>query len=225
MLVHGGGWGSGDKYKDMLPVFEPLTKGGFLWVSVNYRLAPRDRWPACLDDVKAAVRWVKSHAAEYRGDPKRVAILGHSAGGQLAFMTAATGGEAEGVQAVVGIAPVTDALQDLEARGGFSKAMQDLLDHPKEVGGEPGLALLRSVSPINFVHAGMAPVLILHGTGDKTVPLAQSTAMRDKLEKLKVPCELVTIEGAPHNFAQWPQRPVDYREALVGWLKKTLGAK
>src|SRR5579862_4077015 len=63
IVVHGGGWGRGDKEGkgDIEPVFQPLTDANFMWFSIDYRLAPQDRWPACLDDVQTAIRWVKAH--------------------------------------------------------------------------------------------------------------------------------------------------------------------
>src|SRR5690348_13571078 len=64
IIIHGGGWGSGDKATDIMPLFQPLTDAKFTWFSINYRLAPAHRWPACLEDVNAAIAWVKAHAAE-----------------------------------------------------------------------------------------------------------------------------------------------------------------
>ena len=87
VLVHGGGWIGGDK-QDMAFLAKPLTEAGFTCFSVGYRLAPAHRWPACLSDVGAAVCWVKDHAQDYKGDPKRIALLGYSAGGHLACMAA-----------------------------------------------------------------------------------------------------------------------------------------
>ncbi|HET7535264.1 MAG TPA: alpha/beta hydrolase, partial [Candidatus Didemnitutus sp.] len=94
ILVHGGGWSSGDKAgsdkpgngADITPWFAPLTTAKFTWFSINYRTAPEHRWPACFEDVQTAIRWVKAHAKEFKGDPNRIAILGHSAGGHLACL-------------------------------------------------------------------------------------------------------------------------------------------
>src|SRR5258708_2167758 len=75
ILVHGGGWRNGNKRVYITPLFEPLTKAGFVWFTINYRLAPAHRWPACAEDVAAAVKWVKAHAIEYKVDPKRIALI------------------------------------------------------------------------------------------------------------------------------------------------------
>ena len=84
IVVHGGGWEAGDKNTYVPPLFPPLIRGGFAWFTINYRLSPRFPHPAALDDVNAAIVWVKRHASTYKVDPARIAIGGASAGGGLA---------------------------------------------------------------------------------------------------------------------------------------------
>ncbi len=72
ILIHGGGWGGGDKSVVYVPPTEPFTEAKFVWFSIDYRLAPKHHWPACIDDVRTAIRWVKEHAAEFKGDPNRI---------------------------------------------------------------------------------------------------------------------------------------------------------
>jgi acetyl esterase/lipase len=222
IIIHGGGWGSGDKQTDITPLFQPLTHAGFIWFSINYRLAPAHRWPACLEDVRTAVRWVKARAGDYKGDPNRVALIGYSAGGQLAFMTALTTPDIR-VQAVVGLAPPTDFEQDLPQRGGLSKALQDLLGRPNEVSPE-SLVVIRGIGPIHHVKPGLPPFLIVHGSADKSVPIEQSIRFREKLRSAGVPCELVTIEGAPHRLAEWSTFDAGYVDRIVGWLRSQLSS-
>src|SRR6185436_5862485 len=121
-----------------------------------YRLAPKHRWPACLEDVQTAIRWVKAHAADYQGDARRIALFGHSSGGHLVCLASTRTDESTRVQAVVGFAPVTDFEVPLARRGGLGKGLQDLLNRPNEITPE-ALALARDMSPINHVHAGMPP--------------------------------------------------------------------
>ncbi len=232
ILVHGGGWGSGDKSgsdkpgngADITPWFEPLTQAKYVWFSINYRLAPKHRWPACFEDLQTAVRWVKAHAGEYKGDGRRIALFGHSAGGHLVTMLATQSKEDTRVQAVVGFAPVTDHEQDLAARGGLSTALQQLLGRPKEINPE-ALHALRAISPINRVRAGMPPVLLLHGDADKTVPLAQSVSFQKRLRASGVACELIILKGAPHALLPWAKIDPGYPKAMLTWLAKTLGEK
>jgi len=224
IIVHGGGWGSGDKATDITPLFQPLTDAKVTWFSINYRLAPAYRWPACLEDVNTAIAWVKAHADDYKGDPNRVALIGYSAGGQLAFRATQLAQPASRVQAVVGIAPPTDFEQDLAQRGGLSKALQDLLNRPKEVD-ETSLKLIREIGPIHHIQRDLPPFLILQGTADKTVPLVQSQNFVAKLKDAGVPAQLTTVEGAPHRFTEWQKFDPTYSAKLVDWLKTTLALR
>lgn len=92
--VHGGGWVTGRKSQQALPLMYSLAAAGWLCVSVNYRLSPRARWPDHLVDLKRALAWVKREVGAYGGDPDRVLITGGSAGGHLAAMAALTAGQA-----------------------------------------------------------------------------------------------------------------------------------
>ncbi|MBN1763651.1 MAG: alpha/beta hydrolase fold domain-containing protein [Sedimentisphaerales bacterium] len=217
IMVHGGGWVGGDK-NDMSLLYEPLSQAGFTWFSINYRLAPQHRWPACLDDVQSAVRWIKAHASDYKGDSKRIALLGYSAGGHLVCMTAIR----EPVQAVVGIAPPTDHLADSVRRGGLSECMQKLLHRPRAIDKE-ARDLLQKISPINDITSNLPPFLLVHGTTDQSVLYSQSINFREKLSENDVPCELITIEGAPHRISEWTKYEPGYQAKIVDWLSKTIG--
>jgi alpha-L-fucosidase 2 len=231
ILVHGGGWSGGDKRgadkpgsgADISPWFDPLTAAHFTWFSINYRLAPRNRWPACFEDVQTAIRWVKAHAAEFKGDPARVALFGHSAGGHLVCLAATQAAPDTRVQAVVGFAPVTDFEYELPARGGLSPSLQDLFGQPKGVN-PASLALLRETAPINHVTPELPPFLLLHGDADKTVPLQESINFQAKLKASGVPCDLMVIPGAPHRFTEWVKFDPDYPGRMIAWLRRTLGA-
>jgi acetyl esterase/lipase len=229
ILVHGGGWSAGDKRgtdkpgssADISPWFAPLTAAQFTWFSINYRLAPTHRWPACFEDVQTAIRWVKAHAAEYRGDPRRIALFGHSAGGHLVCLAAVLAQEDTRVQAVVGFAPVTDFEQELPMRGGLSTSLQALHGRPKEVTPE-ALALLRETSPLTHVKPGLPPFLLLHGDADKTVPYQQSLNFQGRLKANGVTCDLITIPGAPHRLTEWSQFDPTYSDRMIAWLRKVL---
>jgi alpha-L-fucosidase 2 len=231
ILVHGGGWNGGDKAgsdkpgngADITPWFAPLTAANYTWFSINYRLAPKHPWPACFEDVQTAIRWVKAHAAEFKGDPHRIALFGHSAGGQLVALAATLADESTRVQAVVGYAPVTDFESELPRRGGLSTSLQDLHHRPKEITPET-LALLRDTAPINHIKPGLPPFLILHGDADKTVLLEQSLAFRQKLRTAGVTCDLITIPGASHGLLKWSEFAPDYAGRMVAWLDTALAA-
>jgi alpha-L-fucosidase 2 len=229
ILVHGGGWNSGDKANvgsegkgaDVTPWFAPLTAAKFTWFSINYRMAPAHRWPACFDDVQTAIRWVKAHAKEFKGDPTRIAIFGHSAGGHLATLAGTLGEGDTRVQAVVGYAAVTDFIYELPTRGGLGKALQDLHNQPKEPN-EQSLAILRETAALNHVKPGLPPFLLLHGDADKTVPYQTSVNFQAKLRASGVMCDLITIPGAGHGLLNWNQFSADYQAQLIAWLDKNL---
>lgn len=234
IMVHGGGWSSGDKSgaekpgsgADITPWFGPLEQAGFLAVSINYRLAPANRWPVCLDDTRTAVEWVRAHVAEYGGDPARMALIGHSAGGHLALLAAMPeAGKLPPVAAVVGCAAVSDLVSDMVRRGGPSVSMQNLFALPADtkVDDPEMVSRLVAVSPVSLVQAAYPPTLLMHGDADKTVPIGQSTAYKARLEELGVRCDLVVIGGAGHRLTEWANQKADWTLVLTDWLKARLG--
>jgi pectin methylesterase-like acyl-CoA thioesterase len=231
ILVHGGGWSGGDKSgsdkpgngADVSPWFAPLTAAKFTWFSINYRLAPEHRWPACFEDVQTAIRWVRAHAAEFKGDPSRIVLFGHSAGGQLVCLSAALAGEDTRVQAVVGFAPVTNFEQDLAARGGLSKSLQQLHGRPQEITDE-ALAILRETSPLNRVKAGAPHFLLVHGTADKSVPFQQSLDFQAKIRANGSTCDLLEIKDAGHGLLTMAKADPGFMEKTIEWVRKALSS-
>ena len=231
ILVHGGGWSGGDKAgadkpgsgADITPWFEPLAAAGFLSVSINYRLAPAHPWPACLDDVRAAVAWVRSHAHEFGGDAERLAIVGHSAGGHLALLAASPGPDGVApVRAVVGCAAVNDLVADTRRRGGPSSSLQALFGIGSDTTPEV-LERLAAVSPIHHLRSGYPPTLLIHGDADKTVPLDQSLDWRERARGFGVDCELLVLPGAGHRLTEWTAKEPAWTGRWTDWLRSKLG--
>lgn len=224
ITVHGGGWGSVDRKTDFPPVLEALTLGGYIYVSMDYRLNPKYHWPAFCEDVDDAVAWMKAHVAEYGGDPDRMAILGYSAGGQLAFRTAVLDQPPHQLRALIGLAPATDFLEDLGRRGGPNQWMRQVMGCPDDEPLEKILLKMYERSPINLLHEGMPPILILQGTEDRTVPLQKSLNIQRKIEEnhWRVPCEIYRIEGAPHRQTEWDKFDLGYKKKLLDWLGEHL---
>jgi alpha-L-fucosidase 2 len=223
IIVHGGGWSSGDKAKDIIPLFAPLSHAHFTWFSINYRLAPKDQWPACFDDVQTAIRWVKAHAAEYKGDPNRLVLIGYSAGGHLICQAVVTAKDDTRVQAAIGLAPPTDLVADTQRRGGISPSLSKVLGCPVGPPNAATLAILHDLSPINYVKAGLPPFLLIHGTADQSVPYSQSINFQARLKQAGVPCQLITIQGAPHNIGTWEKLDPQYINKMIAWIQQTLG--
>jgi alpha-L-fucosidase 2 len=226
IAVHGGGWCAGDKSGtgDFAPVLKALTANRFTWFSIDYRLAPTNHWPACLDDVQTAIRWVKAHAAEYKGDPNRIALLGYSAGGHLVCLAATLAKEGTRVQAVVGLAPPTDLVADAERRGGVGRwpSMRDLLGRSSM--NSETVKLLQQMSPINYVKPGLPPFLLMQGDSDDTVPPPFTRKFAVELQRNGVPCRLYFLEGPGHRLADWEKFDPTYQQKLVDWLNQTLGS-
>ena len=224
IYVHGGGWTGGDKANpDDAPILNLLNKAGFVWFSVNYRLAPEHPWPACQNDVQTAIGWVKANASKYKGDPSRIALIGYSAGGQLATYAATVVDESIAVQAVIGCAALTDFVQELPKRGNIlGRAQRGLLNRPQELTME-SLGMLKALSPINYVRAGMPPFLLVHGDADQSVPYEQSLLFQAKLRTNGVRCDLITLPDAPHRLTKWKKHLPTYDDQIIGWLQEILG--
>jgi len=222
ILVHGGGFINGTKQHYITPLFEPLSKAGFTWFTIDYRLAPTHRWPACADDVTAAVRWVHDHAAEYKVDPQRIALIGESAGGHLvSWVGSQNEKEKLGLAAVVPIyAPHDFEMQVKHHNNQLSKSFTGLFD-VTELNDDTWVKLKRA-SVTTDLPSKLPPYLLIHGTKDLQVPYEQSIRFQKLMQEKGNTCDLITIEGGGHGMGGWNKLNSDYREQLVAWLKKTL---
>jgi polygalacturonase/alpha-beta hydrolase superfamily lysophospholipase len=222
IIVHGGGWMNGDKRHDISELFESLDRANFTWFSIDYRLAPENRWPACFDDVQTAIRWVKQHAVEFKGDPGRIALIGYSAGGHLATLAGTDTGADTRVQAVVGLAPPADLVVDNERRGGLTISMQSLFGFATTNIDDSVCAVLKQNSPITYIKPGLPPFLLVQGDADKTVPYPQTLDFEAKLQAAGVSCDLLTITNAQHKILDWDKFDPAWQEKVVTWLKQHL---
>jgi pectinesterase len=223
ILVHGGGWSSGDKAGDIAAAFAPIG-ANFSWFTINYRLAPENRWPAGFDDMQTAIRWVKKHATEFKGDPNCIALIGYSAGGLLTLLSGTLDEKDARVQAVVGLAPPADVFGDATRRG-LDKwpAMKNLLGADSL--DEKTLALMKKISPVNQVKPGLPPFLLIQGDADQSVPYNFTVDFAAKLKAAKVPCTFITITNAGHRIADWPKLAPDFQPKWRAWLEENLAAK
>lgn len=206
VAIHGGGWRAGNK-SNMRPFLLELAKRGYVAISPQYRFAPQDRFPAQVHDVKASVRWLRSHASEYKVNPDKLGAMGVSAGGHLALMLGVTGPDdgLEGdvpkdapssrVQAVVNIVGPSDLLaKDLpEVSKGILKEF---------LGGtvEEKQAEATKASPLTYVSKDDPPVLTFQGTKDELVPYTQAVLLAEAQTKNGVPGRVEILVGAGHGF-------------------------
>src|SRR5262245_41173602 len=133
VIVHGGGFVRGDKQSYVKPLFPILSEAGFAWFTINYRLAPGNRFPDPIHDVEDAVRWVMKHAKEYKVDPKRVALTGESAGGHFVSYIATTSATQLGLRTVIPIYAPHDFLGRSKQTGRVSEGVQALLNIGQEL--------------------------------------------------------------------------------------------
>ena len=225
IIVHGGGWVGGDREFNVQPLFQPLADAGFAWFSISYRLATDvSQFGAGISDVQEAIRFVKAHAADYHIDPDKIALVGESAGGQLAAMAVLRGGRDTCVRAVVALYTPSDLVSLISDSAYIPASVRN------SVRGMPWeslvLARLAQLSPINNVHAGMPPFLFIHGTADSLVPFAQSREMCNRMHQAGASCELYPVEGGGHGIQWWESSPklaTAYKRKMIEWLRHELG--
>jgi len=217
--IHGGGFRFGDKRMVPDGVSRALLEAGFAVASVDYRLSGEACFPAAVQDVKAAVRFLRAQADGYRLDAGRIAAFGQSAGGNLAAMLGTSGGEAQfddpalghtgvtsRVQAVVDWFGPTDFLQMAEQakaqgiRGGQKYEEADSFE--SRYLGAPIREVpdrTRQANPVAYVDRDDPPFLIQHGADDPLVPVAQSQLLAEALEAAGCRVQFVCLPGAGHG--------------------------
>jgi acetyl esterase/lipase len=224
VYIHGGAWRTGNRRSGMRYLL-PLARAGYIGISIDYRLTQQARFPAQIHDVKAAVRWVRAHIADYGGDPQRIAIAGSSAGAQLALLLGLSGGE-PALEGAVGneldesstVSAIVDWFGPSDLRYADEQLdsweqliMQELLGGlPTEV---PELAAL--ASPITHVDSADPPVLIIHGTADETVPVELSQKLYAALQAAGVEAEYVEIPEGGHGFFRYTEPDQDELNAMM----------
>ena len=213
IVVHGGGWVAGDRRWNVEPLFAPLIEAGVACLSISYRLATQVAMlGAAVEDVEMAIRYAKAHAADFRIDAGRVALLAESAGGQLAAMAILR--KPEAVKAAVLLYTPMD-LERLARTSG-------LIPEPLRVAAQGAprvLAHLRELSPIHHVRGGMPPFLLIHGTADPLVPFEQSREMCKAVRRTGSRCDLLAVNGGAHGLRRWESAGMTgYKRLMVRWL-------
>lgn len=228
VFVHGGGWRAGVR-ANFAPMAICMAERGYAAVTVSYRLSPEAPYPAAIHDVKAVVRWVRAHAADYGIDAGRIAIAGGSAGGQIAALTGVTNGEARfdpdatpgavssRVQAIVNIDGLSDFTSE-EAR----RYEDDPAKQPSAAGAWFGgryaekAALWRDASPLFHVGPDAPPMLFIV-SAQRRFSLGREE-MVARLDTLGVPHGVVAVPDTPHSFwlfDPWLAPTVDATDAFL----------
>lgn len=213
--VHGGAFRIGSK-NDHVPM--DYFEAGFAVASLNYRLSQHALFPAQIEDVKAAVRWLRANAEAYNLDPERFGAWGESAGGHLVAMLGTTGhidtfdvgqnlGVSSRVQAVADHFGPTDFLQ-MDAQRLPEGMIHDTPDSPESqlVGGpiQENKASVARANPITYITQDVPPFLIIHGDSDPLVPYQQSVLLNNALVRVAAPVWFYTVIAEGHGQFQDP---------------------
>jgi len=221
VCIHGGGWYQGQR-QDMDFMTELLSRRGYVAATVSYRLVPNARFPAQIEDCKAAVRWLRSNSGKYRINPDRIGAIGPSAGGHLACLLGVTdkkhglegsGGNPEHssrVQAVVSFFGRTKFEKKT-----WSKELEEKIFVPL-IGAsfDDKPELYKRISPITYVSRTSPPFLFVHGAEDKLVPLQDSTDMAEKLQAAGVSAKVVIVEGVGHGWWEGEKQTKSIEQAV-----------
>jgi acetyl esterase/lipase len=199
-----------------------VVAAGYTLFTVNHRATPRFKYPAPLEDVQRAVRFVRFHASKYGISPDKIGGLGGSSGGHLVSMLGMLDGDADSksdseidrLSSKIQAAVVRVPPADFSSFGG-SGSIGLLLDARLREGMDPSTTEMRiaiEASPVSHASADDPPFLLIHGDADETVPFSQSEKLRDSLKNVGVKAELVRIKGAGHG----PGMPGAEEDARIG---------
>lgn len=228
LYVHGGGWMNSDSrhlgaVADFPALAARLAGEGFVVASVEYRHALEAKFPAQIQDVRAALRFLKGNAGRYGIDPARVGVIGGSAGGHLAGLLALSCGDrgldaagttapagSECVQAFVGWYGVYDVAT---LAAGRPRRQDDAIERLLGCTGPCSAESIAAVSPVTYLDRNDPPSLLVHGEEDKTVPVSQSRELEARMKAAGVPVSTVYIPAVDHSFIG--QTPADTRAATL----------
>jgi acetyl esterase/lipase len=209
MYIHGGGWMGGHTrhsgaLADFPKVLAALAAEGFTVASLEYRLSGEARFPAQLQDANAALRFLAVHAGEYRIDPKRIGLWGGSAGGHLAALTglACRNAGLDPKAGQDGCASAVVTWYGVYDFGGMTATSDGNAAGARLLGcdGACPADKIAAVSPVTYVTSRAPAFLLIHGEGDKVVPVAQSRLGEAALRKAGAAVESIYIPGVDHSF-------------------------
>lgn len=223
VIIHGGGWSGGEKRAAReINIGTTLALNGYVGMSIDYVLAnsehPGPTWPQNLHDCKTAVRWLRANAERLHIDPAHIGVIGGSAGGHLAAMVGLCGGEldppGEGDSRVQCAVDLYGPVLWFEQRD-LAMFRQTRAKAPE---------LYKQADPRSHIDQQDPPLLILHGTADKTVPVADSEALAAAMKAAGASYQLEIIPDAPHSFHLEPKQR-DLRPLVLGFFDKHLKPK
>jgi len=222
IFAHGGSWRSGERTTGIDFPLRLCRAAHLACMSIDYRLAPAFRYPAALEDVEAAVAWVREHGREYGLDEDSIVLAGESAGGHLVSLAGARDNARLRLRGVLGLSTPQDLLAMSEWLRGVGVLPPEITAFlGVDKWNDSTVRKLKDASPQYEVHAGAAPFLLLHGSADALVDRAQASAMCDALRKVGSSCELVLVPGGEHRVTTWPEHTAAESRAAEWLIKMT----
>jgi acetyl esterase/lipase len=213
LVVHGGAWKMGSRVQ-LAGVAQILAEHGMTAVAISYRLAPQYKFPAQIEDCKAAVRWMRSEAARWKIDPEHIGGFGYSAGAHLVSLLGTTS-PSDGLEGVTDAAKLPSTRLQAVAAGGtpcdFRPIPNDVDGLAFWLGGTQGQLpeQYRLASPAAFITPDDPPFFFFHGEGDQMVPLVSPTQMRQELQAAGVSAELYVVPNVGHIACALNRTAVD----------------
>ncbi|RLD65731.1 MAG: alpha/beta hydrolase [Bacteroidetes bacterium] len=202
VFIYGEAWkyGNKDKYLGYLIDF---AKKGYVTASLEYRYSKEAKFPAAINDVKCAVKWLKLNAEKYHINPDQIAVIGGSSGGYLAMMLAYTSDVAEFESGcnIEGVNSRVQAVVDLYGPPDLTDKQVIEATQADVFIGKPynqASGIYKQASPINYLTKDDPPTLIFHGTIDDVVPVKQSDILKSRFNKVGIPDEYHKLKGWPH---------------------------
>ena len=215
LQVHGGAWTIGSKDQQGIPLMQHLAAKGWVCVAINYRLAPRDPFPAQIIDVKRAIAWVREHIEEYGGDPDYIAITGGSAGGHLVALAAVTPNDPayqpgfEDADTSVAVAVPHYGVYDFSGSTGLRSAelMRDrfLATRVVKKRWDEDPDVFEAGTPLLRITKEAPDFFVLHGAHDSLVSVEQARLFVDRLRETSgATVVYAELPGAQHAFDVFP---------------------
>lgn len=205
ILIHGGGFISGNK-DSKNPQIQKLSRLGFVSVSAMYRLSPDFRFPAAIEDVQLAIRYLKANATRYHIDPNRIIVSGSSAGSYLAVMVGVAANSnvfsdhglySQFDSSVRAVAAQSAPIGDFRSAKYLNRPTVKRLADPDSDNFE---VVLAAMSPVTYLDSSDPPFFLSHGDADPVVPVAMSREFVLELQKLDHPYEYYEVKGGTHDF-------------------------
>ena len=230
IIIHGGGYHGGDsKAGSEAYVADFLAPAGYAVFSVNYRVAPKYPYPYMVQDVQRAVRYLRSHARDYKADPNKISLVGGSAGGYLSNMVGLLNapGDPNASDPIDRVSAKSQAVVSLYAQSSFEfvPLNADVHRFLDPFIAQKGLKeAIRESSPITYVAKRDPPFLQILGDQDEYIPMSEATNLQTALHAVKVRCDIITIPGGHHGTGNWHKLPnvPDWEHQMTEWLNARL---